>query len=146
MDAVIFVGLQASGKSTFYKERFFQTHVRISLDLLRTRNRERVLLETCLSLRQPFVIDNTNPTCEVRSKYIQAAIAVNYCVRGYYFRSNVEECLQRNQNRNDPVPAVGILSTASKLKLPCWNEGFAALSYVRLVSGEYVVEEWNDEV
>ena len=41
MEAIVFIGLQASGKSSFYKERFFSTHVRISLDLLRTRNRER---------------------------------------------------------------------------------------------------------
>jgi len=37
MEAVIFVGLQAAGKSTFYRERFFDTHVRINLDMLRTR-------------------------------------------------------------------------------------------------------------
>jgi predicted kinase len=36
MEAVIFTGLQATGKSSFFKERFFSTHVRISLDLLRT--------------------------------------------------------------------------------------------------------------
>lgn len=44
MDAVIFVGLQAAGKSTFYRERFFTTHLRISLDQLHTRHRERALL------------------------------------------------------------------------------------------------------
>jgi tRNA(His) 5'-end guanylyltransferase len=31
MEAVIFAGLHASGKSSFYTERFFRTHVRISL-------------------------------------------------------------------------------------------------------------------
>ena len=36
MEAVLFVGLQASGKSTFYRERFFRTHVRINLDMLKT--------------------------------------------------------------------------------------------------------------
>jgi predicted kinase len=41
MEAVIFVGIQASGKSTFYCQRFFATHMRISLDMLRTRRRER---------------------------------------------------------------------------------------------------------
>jgi predicted kinase len=30
MEAVILVGIQASGKSTFYAQRFFDTHVRIS--------------------------------------------------------------------------------------------------------------------
>ena len=36
MEAIIFVGLPGSGKSSFYKERFFDSHVRISLDLLKT--------------------------------------------------------------------------------------------------------------
>jgi predicted kinase len=29
MEAVLFIGIQASGKTTFYRERFFDTHVRI---------------------------------------------------------------------------------------------------------------------
>lgn len=33
MQAVIFVGLQGAGKTTFYKERFFATHLRLSLDM-----------------------------------------------------------------------------------------------------------------
>src|SRR4051812_8782542 len=37
MEAVILIGIQGSGKSTFYRERFFDTHVRVSLDLLKTR-------------------------------------------------------------------------------------------------------------
>ena len=33
MEAIIFTGLQGSGKSSVYRERFFTTHMRISLDL-----------------------------------------------------------------------------------------------------------------
>ena len=146
MEAVVFIGLQASGKSSFYKERFFSTHVRISLDLLRTRNRERRLLAVCLETQQPFVIDNTNPTREERAKYIDAAKSANYSVVGYYFRSKAEECLARNQQRMDQVPDVGILSTAKKLELPTWEAGFNTLKYVRLTEAGFVVEEWNDEV
>lgn len=146
MEAVVFVGLQASGKSSFYKDRFFATHVRISLDLLRTRNRERRLLTVCLETQQPFVIDNTNPTREERTKYIDAAKLANYSVVGYYFRSKADECLTRNQQRTNQVPDVGILSTAKKLELPTLQEGFDTLNYVRLTEAGFVVEEWNDEV
>jgi hypothetical protein len=59
MQALIFTGIQTSGKTTFYRERFFETHIRISLDMLRTRNREQILLQACLEARQPFVKDNT---------------------------------------------------------------------------------------
>ncbi len=146
MEAVVFIGLQASGKSSFYKERFFATHVRISLDLLRTRNRERRLMALCLETQQPFVIDNTNPTREERAKYIDAAKSAKYSVVGFYFRSKAEECLTRNQQRTDQVPDVGILSTAKKLELPTLEEGFDTLKYVRLTEAGFVVEEWNDEV
>jgi hypothetical protein len=30
MEAVLFVGIQGAGKSTFYLQRFFDTHVRIT--------------------------------------------------------------------------------------------------------------------
>ena len=146
MEAVIFVGLQASGKSSFYKERFFATHVRISLDVLRTRNRERRLLTVCLETQQPFVIDNTNPTRKERAKYIEAAKSARYSVIGYCFRSKAKECFARNQQRTDQVPDVGILSTARKLELPTLEEGFDTLNYVRLTESGFVVEEWNDEV
>ena len=146
MEAVVFIGLQASGKSSFYKDRFFSTHVRISLDLLRTRHRERRLLAACLDTQQPFVIDNTNPTRGERSKYLEIAKTASYSIAGFYFRSIVDECLKRNQQREIQIPDVGILSTAKKMELPTLDEGFNTLKYVRMTASGFVVEEWNDEV
>ena len=148
MEAVVFVGIPGSGKSSFFKERFFSTHVRISLDLLKTRHRELRFLDACLGTEQRFVIDNTNPTAEERSKYVAAAKGARYSVVGYYFQSKVEECLRRNAERSEAerVPEVAILSTAQKLKLPAWEEGFDQLYYVRLEDRRFVVEEWRDEV
>ena len=146
MEAVIFIGLQASGKSSFYKERYFSTHVRISLDLLKTRNRERQFLTACLETQQPFVIDNTNPGRDDRAKYIEVSKAARYSVVGYYFCSKVGDCLERNERRTSPVPNRGILSTAKKLELPSMDEGFEDLKYVRLTESGFVVEEWNNDV
>ena len=75
MEAIIFIGIQGAGKSTFFKERFFDTHVRINLDTLRTRRREEILLNACLQSRQPFVVDNTNPLPADRSRYLGPARA-----------------------------------------------------------------------
>jgi predicted kinase len=146
MEAVIFTGLQGSGKSSFYKERFFSTHVRISLDLLRTRNREERLLAFCLETQQRFVIDNTNPTRADRAKYISRSKQAGFGVVGYYFQSKLEECLQRNEGRTDAVPDVAIPATAKKLAIPTMDEGFDELWYVRIADAQCVVEEWNDEV
>ena len=45
MELVIFTGLQASGKTTFYGTRFRDSHVRINLDMLKTRHREELLVK-----------------------------------------------------------------------------------------------------
>lgn len=60
-------GIQGAGKSTFVRERFFETHVRISRDLLRTAHRESRFLDACLETRQPFVVDKVNATRADRS-------------------------------------------------------------------------------
>jgi hypothetical protein len=62
MEMILLIGGQGAGKSTFYRERFFDTHVRVNLDMLKTRHRERLLVEACLRMKQKFVMDNTNPT------------------------------------------------------------------------------------
>ena len=146
MEAILFAGLQGSGKSSFYKQRFFTTHMRISLDLLRTRNRERQFLALCLQTGQRFVVDNTDPTRQDRARYIGAAKDARFRVTGYYFRSKVEECLPRNADRDEEVPAAALLATAKKLEIPSMAEGFDELFYVRLTEGGFIVEDWNDEV
>lgn len=85
MEAVVFCGIQASGKTTFYLERFFKSHVRLNLDMLKTRHRERVLLNACLETGQRFVVDNTNPTASERRRYVEPAIAAGFRVVGYFF-------------------------------------------------------------
>ncbi|HYN87859.1 MAG TPA: AAA family ATPase [Ardenticatenaceae bacterium] len=149
MEAVIFVGTQGAGKSSFFKERFFHTHVHVSLDVLKTRHREERILEVCLETQQPFVIDNTNPTRADRARYISAARANDFRVVGYYFQSRLQECLARNAQRQGQsrVPDVALLATHKKLQLPALVEGFDVLYYVRIdLAGQFVVEEWTDEV
>lgn len=76
MEAVILIGIQGAGKTTFYRERFFDTHIRLNLDMLRTRNRERFLMAACLHTEQRFVVDNTNVRIADRAGYIED------CARG----------------------------------------------------------------
>lgn len=147
MEAVIFVGIQAAGKSTFYRERFFRSHVRISLDLLRTRHRERSLLAWCLQHRQPFVVDNTNPTAAERAVYIIPARAAGFRITGYVFESNVLVSMTRNGGRapEEQVPPQAIGGTKKRLEWPQRSEGFDELHYVRIdPAGSFVIEEWRD--
>jgi predicted kinase len=89
MEAVILIGIQAVGKSTFYYQRFFDTHMRINLDMLRTRRREQILVEACLTAKQSFVVDNTNVTRAERARYIPLARAAQFHIVGYYFQSTL---------------------------------------------------------
>ncbi len=148
MEAIIFVGIQASGKSSFYRERFFDTHLRINLDMLKTRNREQILLHACIEAKQPFVIDNTNPSAEGRARYIGPARSAGFRVLGHYFHAPVTEALDRNKERTgkDRIPEKGIFGTQKRLHVPSFEEGFDALYRVRIdEEGRFVVEEWSDE-
>lgn len=147
MEAVIFIGIQATGKSTFYKERFSDTHVRINLDMLKTRRREDILLDACIRARLPFVVDNTNILARERAKYIDLARTAGYTIRGYYFQSRLQEALQRNQQRSGKavIPEKGVLAKYRAIQLPRFAEGFDRLYYVSIDPQEgFRVVEWNE--
>jgi predicted kinase len=148
MEAVIFCGIQATGKSTFFKERFFSSHVRISLDLLSTRNREDLLMDVCFKSWQKFVIDNTNPSKAERQKYISQAKEHKFKVIGYYFKSVIADALMRNSQRSGDalIPEIGIKGTFNRLQLPAKDEGFDELYYVSVGEDGFTVNEWNDEI
>jgi hypothetical protein len=146
MHAVIFVGVQGSGKTTFYKERFFNTHIRISLDMLRTRNREELLFRACLAAQQPFVVDNTNVLVAERARYIGPATAAGFRVTGYYFRSELRDAIRRNVKRDGKkvIPVPGLVGTYKRLQPPEMAEGFSELySVILTAANEFVVDPWT---
>lgn len=98
--AVIFIGIQASGKTTFYNQMLSDgTYTHISLDDLHTRNKERQEMILCLENGHSFVIDNTNPETSDRTAYIQIATEYGYHVVGLFFQSQVKECVRRNEDQ-----------------------------------------------
>jgi predicted kinase len=142
------VGIQASGKSTFYKKRFVDSHVRINLDMLKTRHREWILFQACLEAKQPVVIDNTNPTKKDRSRYIVPARAAGFRIIAYYFQSSVDDALNRNRRRNrgKVIPPRGIQATQAKLEPPSFEEGFDDLFTVSIAGrGNFSVAGYKDE-
>ena len=148
MEAVLFIGVQGSGKSTFYKEQYFDTHVRVSRDQVKTPARERALLSACLATKQPFVLDNTNATPAQRAEAIAAAKAAGFRVVGCYFRTELRAAFWRNARRpaGQVVPRVGLAATWKRLQPPTWAEGFDELKVVELPQeGGFVVREWSRE-
>lgn len=148
MQAIIFIGIQATGKSTFYKANFFNSHIRLSMDLLNTRNKENRFLETCFQTQASFVVDNTNPTSEERKKYIKLARENKYEVIGYYFSSSIAEALKRNSSREgkEKVPEIGIKGCYGRLEIPTKEEGFDKLYFVNSFDNAFIVEDWKNEI
>src|SRR5215472_14673700 len=126
MEAIILIGIQGSGKSTFCRERFFDTHVRINLDMLRTRRREQILLAACIEAKQSFVVDNTNALESDRARYIPVARAAGFRVIAYFFETTLAEAMRRNNQRSgkQKIPAIALAATSRKLQPPRWEEGF----------------------
>jgi predicted kinase len=133
MELVLFIGIPGSGKSTFYTQRFLNTHVRINRDMLKTESREKILFDACLRAKQPFVLDNTNVIAEKRAGYIKQARAAKFRVVGYFFDCPVEEAVKRNQQRMGKarVPNVAIYTMAKKFEAPAVREGFDELFRVK---------------
>src|SRR5438552_6451239 len=75
MEIIIFIGLQGSGKSTFYQTHFAQTHVLISKDLFPNNKnplrRQQQLIVEALQAGHSVVIDNTNASRENRTELIE---------------------------------------------------------------------------
>jgi predicted kinase len=144
MEAVLLIGVQGSGKTTFYREHFFETHVRVSRDMLGTRHRQRLLLAACLEARQPFVVDDTNAARARRAEHIAAAKAAGFRVFGFFFRTSLADALRRNRQRpaERVVPAAGVAGTHKRLEPPQWEEGFDGLYTVEIApDGRFEVRD-----
>ena len=144
-EIVIFIGIPASGKTSFYKERFFPSHVYVSLDQVKTRSAEGELLTFCLGRNKSCVIDNTNVLRSDRARYIAAAKSCGFKVIGYCFVTQRDEALVRNAKRPeaDKVPDVAILSAYAKLEYPEMDEGFDELHFVHLTDNGFSVEDYH---
>lgn len=146
MECVILIGLPASGKSTFFRERFAGTHDHVSKDLLRNnrhpQRRQEHLIGESLASGRSVVIDNTNPTIAVRAPLIAAARAHGAQVVGYFFVTAAGDALRRNRARQgrERVPDVAIFTARKRLQQPTLAEGFDRLFQVKVNEEERTFE------
>jgi predicted kinase len=152
MELVLFIGLQGSGKSSFQRQRFAETHVLVSKDLWpharRKEARQRRYIFEALAAGRSVVVDNTNPSPEVRAPLIALGRAHGARVVGYYFASDLKLCLERNAQRQGRarVPEVALFATVKQLQRPGRAEGFDALYHVTLnAEGSFRVDDWKEE-
>ena len=130
VELIIFVGLQASGKSTYFFTHLAATHVHVSKDLMRNTStrelRQRQMINDALAAGRSVVVDNTNPTPAVRAPLIAIGRQHGARVIGYFFETPVKDAIARNHTREGKarVPDVAIYVTSKKLVPPSLAEGF----------------------
>ena len=139
---MILIGLPASGKSSFYRERFAATHDHVSKDLMRNaarpQARQQQLIAASLAAGRSVVIDNTNPTRAARAAIVGLARQHGVPVMAYYFETTASDALRRNRQREerDRVPDVAIFTVRKRLEPPDASEGFDRIYLVRLHEAE----------
>lgn len=130
LELIVFVGVQAAGKSTYYRAHLAATHVHVSKDLMpNTRNRDAkqtAMITQALAAGRSVVVDNTNPTPLVRAPLIALGKTLGARVAAYYFEVPPKVAAARNRLREGKarVPDVVIFVTAKKLVPPSLDEGF----------------------
>jgi predicted kinase len=118
----ILIGLQASGKTTFYRKVLAPSFAHVSKDNFpnarQKQLRQERLLAEALSAGQSVAVDNTNPSRAERAAIIAVARTYSATVIGYWFPPDVEVSLTRNAAREKPVPEVGLFATLARLDRP----------------------------
>ena len=146
-ELVVFSGLQASGKTMFYRERLAASHVLVSKDAWpnarRREDRQRRLVSEHLRAGRSVVVDNTNPTPAERAPLVVIARVASARVVSYAFITTVPEAVHRNALRTGRarIPDAGIYSVAKRLCPVLVSEGFDRRFMVQLTNQGFVVTE-----
>jgi predicted kinase len=129
-ELIILIGLPGSGKSTYFRAHFAATHVHVSKDLMpnarRRDDRQERDIEAALTKGKSVVVDNTNPSREVRAPLIALGRRHGARIVAVYFETDVRTAIMRNRQREGKarVPDVAIFATRKKLVAPTLEEGF----------------------
>ena len=137
LECVILIGLPGAGKTSFYRERFGQSHVHITNDVLTRRKRitrPPELLDQTLASGLSAIVDNTNGTKAERADLIKVARSQGARVIGYFFDVSTRAAVARNANRSgkSKLPNVAIFTVAKRLEPPSRSEGFDELFRVEI--------------
>lgn len=134
----VLVGLQASGKSTFYARCLSGRYALVSKDLFprgakNKQQRQMRLAEEHLAAGRPVAVDNTNPSPQEWGPLLELAHTHRAPVTAYWFPPDVAGSLRRNAARagRERVPDAGVLATLKRLRKPSPADGFDEVREVR---------------
>jgi hypothetical protein len=136
-EVAILIGLQASGKTTFYRTALAGTHEHVSKDAFpnarRRQARQLRLVGEALDAGHDVAVDNTNPSAAEWAPLIAVGRERGARVVGYWFPPDLTGSMARNAARDGKtrVPDVGLYDTVKRLRRPRPADGFDELFTVR---------------
>lgn len=150
-EMAVLIGMQASGKSTFFRS-CLPGFVHVSKDNFRHNKnkarRQEQLIREAAERGENVCVDNTNVSREDRADVLALGRELGFSVTGYVFEFDRERTLRWNLEREerDQVREAGIWATLKGYEPVKAEEGFDALRYVRPDGeGGFVVEEWKEQ-
>jgi bifunctional polynucleotide phosphatase/kinase len=150
-ELVVMIGAPGSGKSAWIRKTLSE-YYRVSQDELGSRDKCMRAVRDALAQNKKVVVDNTNPTMEVRALYIDLARQASAVVRCVHITTPRKLAEHLNAMREDHpiegvrkprVPPIGETMYWSKFKEPEIEEGFGE---VHSIEFEYSREETPEEL
>ena len=70
----------------------------------------------------------------------------DYTAVGYYMRSVLAECLERNELRTGKakIPRIALAGSSKKLEMPSFSEGYSELYYVEMKESGFKISPWKE--
>jgi bifunctional polynucleotide phosphatase/kinase len=129
-ELIIMVGYPGSGKSTFVSKNLIKNNFEsINQDKLGSKKKCLYMCEKLMKEGLNIVIDNTNPSSEIRKLYIDLGKQYNYNVRCFIMNVNEEHAKHNNLFRflyknKKKVPELVYRIYNKNYKVPELSEGF----------------------
>ncbi|KAH9901687.1 PNK3P-domain-containing protein [Cubamyces lactineus] len=141
-EVVLFVGLPALGKSSFFRAHFDPAgYVHVNQDTLKTRDKCVKATEQALKEGRSVVVDNTNRDKATRKHYVTLAKKHEVSIRCIYFTGSVELAWHNNLYRAFNLPPALAAAEPKRGLLP-----YSAFTGFRADFEEPSVEEGFAEV
>lgn len=140
---IMTVGIPACGKSTYIKKHFYDTHMRVNLDMIKQGHKEHTILTSIMSTGINVVIDRTCLTANIRKQFINLALIYEYSIDVYDFEYDIEECIKRDKTRERKVTSHVIIMLAGQYEKPKLSEGITSITTVKFHKTLDIIEDFN---